>query len=434
MMTKEDNERLCHVGPGTPMGRMMRRYWHPVARSARLVPDDAPLRVRLLGENFIAFRATDGRVGFFDESCPHRGTSLALARNENNSLTCLYHGMKFHVSGKVIDVPTEPVERREAIAAKVPLRHYQVKEAGGVVWVCIDRETPAPPFPNFEFAQLPPEQIDARIGRIKCNWLQSLESVLDSAHLSFLHSGVLKSRPVAETPMSEGMRANFIATTAVSAPTFELDERPYGFRESALRDYGDGRRLAKIREFVAPYFSFLPGFPGQPTRRLLVLAVPVDDHNCAQWIFNYRTDGPFIPGEVDDFWHLSNPDPDNFLNVTGGFDDMWRQDRQAMKEGHFSGFLSRHFFEEDMNVQESMGPIVDRSREYLLQSDKTIIYVRRKLLAGTHAVERGEPAWGLQDAKDIDYSRIRSCAVYLRPDQDWRDVDSFAIAPGAMTV
>ena len=262
-MKREDNDRLTLVGPGTPMGAMMRQYWHPVLRAKKLVADGAPVRVRLLGENFVAFRATDGRLGFFDEKCPHRCASLALARNEGNGLRCIYHGWKFDVSGSTVEVPTEPPERREAMAAKVPLRHYPIREAGGLIWVNINRAGAPVKFPEFEFCDLPDDHIDARIGIIGCNWLQALESVLDSAHLSFLHSGVLMARPTNELPQSEGMRANFAATKASTSPLFEIDERPYGFRECALRSYPDGRRLAKIREFVAPYFSFLPGFPGK---------------------------------------------------------------------------------------------------------------------------------------------------------------------------
>ncbi|HEY0294761.1 MAG TPA: Rieske 2Fe-2S domain-containing protein [Bordetella sp.] len=429
MLNRENNEKLCRVGPSTPMGRALRRYWHPVARSARLERDGAPLRVRLLGENFVAFRATDGRVGFFDENCPHRRASLSLARNEGNGLRCLYHGWKFDVSGKVVEVPTELPERRAAFAEKVPLQHYAVREAGGIVWVCIDKEGLRTPFPNFEFVDFGPGQIDARSAVIRCNWLQLLESVLDSAHLSFLHSGVLVTRPTSESPLSEGMLANMAATTAMSSPTFEILERPYGFREGAIRDYGDGRRFAKIREFVAPYFSFLPGFPGKPTRRILVMSVPIDDTHCTQWVVNYRTDAPFEPGEVEDFWRFANPDPDNFLTPTSGPADIWGQDRQAMQAGHFSGFPNRHFFEEDVVVQESMGPIVDRTREYLSQSDKTILYVRRQLLKAAEAAQRGEAPWGLGAAADIDYSRIRSCAVFLDQDENWPDIDSHRLEP-----
>lgn len=428
MMSKQDNERLCRTGPDTPMGKMLRRYWHPVLRSQRLEADGAPQRVRLLGEDFVAFRSTDGRIGFFDESCPHRCASLALARNEGNGLRCIFHGWKFDVSGKVVEVPTEEPERQEEFCKKVPLRHYPVKEAGGIVWVCIDREQAPPKFPNFEFLSLGSDQIDARLGIIKCNWVQALESVLDSAHLSFLHSGLLKTRTKADSPMSEGMRANFSATAAVTSPRFEILEKPYGFREAALRNFPDGRVFTKIREFVAPYFSFLPGFPEQLTRRILVVSVPLDDYNCAQWIINYRVDGPFIPGEIEDFWKGANQDPDNFLNISGDFSDMWGQDRKAMAEGHFSGFPGRQFFEEDMIVQESMGPIVDRSREFLSSSDKVIVYVRKMLLEGSRRIEQGGAAWGHEAAADIDYSRIRSCALFLPKGDDWKKVDSFELA------
>jgi hypothetical protein len=275
---------------------------------------------------------------------------------------------------------------------------------------------------------LPDNHIDVRVGMIRCNWLQALESVLDSAHLSFLHSGLLVARPTADSPMSEGMRANFAATAAVTAPVFEIDEKPYGFREGTLRHFPDGRRLAKIREFVAPYFSFLPGFPEKPTRRILVVAVPVDDVTCAQWVVNYRVDGPYEQGEVDDFWKFASNNPDNFLSGSGGFDDMWGQDRKAMKEGHFSGFPGRHFFEEDMIVQESMEPIVDRTREYLCQSDKVIMHVRRRLLEGVKRVEQSGAPWGLQQPDLVNYNRIRSCAVFLQPGEDWRAVDSFELA------
>jgi phthalate 4,5-dioxygenase len=424
-LRKEDNERLTRVGPGTPMGQVLREYWHPIARSDKLVADGAPERIELLGETFVAFRSTDGRVGVFDEACPHRCASLALARNEGNGLRCIFHGWKYDVSGVCVDVPTEPPERRTAFAAQVRLRHYPVREAGGIVWTCIKGDGQAPIFPDFEFADLPPPQIDARKGIIRCNWLQLLESVLDSAHLSFLHSGLLVARPTDDSPMSQGMRANFAATAEATTPQFEIDEKPYGFREGALRTFSDGRRLAKIREFVAPYFSFLPGFPEKPTRRILVMSVPINDVNCAQWVVNYRTDAPYLPREVEDFWKFAGTDPDNFLSTSGGFADMWGQNRKAMRSGHFSGFPNRHFFEEDVIVQESMGRIVDRSREHLGPSDRVIMHVRRNLLESTWKVAEGGRPWGMENPTTIDYASIRSCAVFLQPGQDWRAVNAF---------
>src|SRR5579875_3724833 len=163
MMTREENELMCRVAPGTPMGQMLREYWAPALRSQALEADGAPVRVRMLGENYIAFRASDGRVGFFDEGCPHRCTSLALARNEDNALTCIFHGWKIDVSGKVVEVPSEPPERRAEFAAKVRVKHYPVREAGRIIWVYLGKSYEAPQFPDFNFTHLPPEHICTRI-------------------------------------------------------------------------------------------------------------------------------------------------------------------------------------------------------------------------------------------------------------------------------
>ena len=157
--------------------------------------------------------------------------------------------------------------------------------------------------------------------------------------------------------------------------------------------------------------------------------MPVDDVTCAQWVVNYRVDAPFEKGEMDDFWKLANSDPDNFLSSSGGWAEMWGQDRNAMREGHFSGFPNRHFFEEDMIVQESMEPIVDRTREYLGTSDEVIMHVRRRLLEGVKRVEQGGAPWGLQQPDLINYARIRSCAVFLKPGEEWRAINSFDLAP-----
>ena len=116
-MKSQDNDLLTQVGPDTPMGQMLRQYWTPAIRSAALEADGAPVRVRLFGQDFVAFRDTSGRPGFVDEACPHRGVSLALARNEDNGLRCIFHGWKFDTTGKVIDAPAEPAERREKFCA-----------------------------------------------------------------------------------------------------------------------------------------------------------------------------------------------------------------------------------------------------------------------------------------------------------------------------
>src|SRR5918912_2134633 len=169
MLSKENNELLTRIGPGTPMGRLMRQYWMPVLRSAKLEADGAPARVRLMGQDFVAFRATDGRVGFLDERCPHRGVSLALARNEDCALRCIFHGWKIDVSGKVVETPSEPPESN--LASKVRVKHYPVKEAGGLVWGWLGEGQKPPRCPDFEFTHLPLEQVVVRKAVLNVNWV-----------------------------------------------------------------------------------------------------------------------------------------------------------------------------------------------------------------------------------------------------------------------
>lgn len=422
MLSSQDNETLTRVSRGTAMGDMLRAYWHPAVRAERLLADGAPARVRLLGENYVAFRATDGRIGFFDEACPHRRTSLALARNEENGLRCIFHGWKFDVSGKTVDVPTEPEARRAEFACRVPLRHYPVREAGGIVWVYLGDPASLPRFPDFEFTGLGVGQVDVRVAMVHCNWVQGLEAVLDSAHLGVLHRGQLERSHIGNDALARGVATNFSLAARDSAPRFEIDPKPYGFREAALRELPDGRVYAKIREMVAPYYSFLPGFPEIQSRRMLVAAVPIDDEWCAQWCIYYRLDQPFEAGEVEARWQNAGPDKNNFYDRREGPQTHWGQDRDAMANGHFSGFPTRHIYVEDFVVQEAMGPIVDRCGEYLGSSDKVIIHTRRALIKAAQAFRQGAPAWG-QASAGVDYGAIRACAVFLEAGQRWQDVN-----------
>src|ERR1700734_388658 len=259
MLRHEDNELLVRVGRGTPMGSLLRQYWTPAVRAERLVADGAPVRVRLMGENYVAFRATDGRVGFLNEACPHRCASLALARNEDNALRCIFHGWKIDVTGKVVDVPSEPAARRAEFAASVPVRHYPVREAGGIVWVYLGRQKQPPRFFNFEFTSLPTSQVNPTVGILRANWLQGFEAAIDSAHAGILHSAWFK-------PADEESRRRYGSSAYAvldTGPTFEFVPTKYGFREGALRNLGDSC-YARIREVVLPYYSLIPFDSGEP--------------------------------------------------------------------------------------------------------------------------------------------------------------------------
>src|SRR5215208_5283944 len=154
MLSKEDNEFLCRIGPGTPMGNFMRQYWIPAIRSDELpAPDCPPLRVKLLGEELIGFRTTSGKVGLIQNACPHRGASLFFGRNEEEGLRCVYHGWKFDETGQCVDMPSEPAESN--FRNKVRARAYAAKEAGGIVWAFMGPPALQPAPPAMEWAVVP---------------------------------------------------------------------------------------------------------------------------------------------------------------------------------------------------------------------------------------------------------------------------------------
>lgn len=415
MLNHQDNELLTRVGPGTPMGDMLREYWMPVCRSALLEADGKPERIRLLGENFVAFRASDGRVGFIDEACPHRCASMALGRNEENGLRCLFHGWKVDVEGAVVDCPTEPEERRAEFAKRVPTRRHKVHEAGGLVWAYIGGKEQAPEFPAFEFTALPDDHVQPLRGLMKCNWLQALEAALDSAHVGFLHArgtGPLRGTKESRTE-SSFMKIN-------KAPTFEFELQPYGFKEAALRPLPDGFCYARIREIVLPFYSMIPRLPGEPG--LTLCSIPIDDEHTVQWYVRYDRDKP-IDHEYFSKFGTDSGDPDYFNSDMGDFSNMWHQDRQAMKDGHWSGIVGRVNAYEDFVVQESMGPIVDRSKEFLGASDVIISLARRQLLAGVKGhTENGDIPF---QGAGVDLSKVRSLSATIPEVKDWKGLDAF---------
>ena len=156
MLSKQDNETLTRVGPGTTMGELMREYWVPALMSSELPgPDSDPVRVRLLGENLIAFRDTTGTVGLIDNYCPHRRASLFFGRNEESGIRCVYHGWKYDVGGNCVDMPSEPAESN--FKDKVKITAYPCQERNGVIWTYMgtSRRAPAPAGPRAQHAPRP---------------------------------------------------------------------------------------------------------------------------------------------------------------------------------------------------------------------------------------------------------------------------------------
>ena len=410
MLSKENNELLTKVTGDAPMGKFMKSFWVPAVRAARLECDGEPVRFRLFGEDYIAFRGTDGQVGIFDERCPHRRASLALGRNENNSLTCLYHGWKFHVSGKTIAVPTEPPEKEQHFCNKVPLKHYTVREAGCVVWAWLGEGEPTQ-FPEFEFNGLPESNLLIRIAKVNANWLQIIEGTLDSAHVSMLHQ---------ESVRKVGATVN--KTQHDPAPRYDIDPQPYGYRAAALRNMPDGSQYVRISEFVQPWYSFIPKSPEE--NHVCAMTIPIDDENSYQWFVFYNHEKPLTYEDMAiterQFGIDPNLSPDNFYE--GNKEGRWDQDRSIMKN-HFTGMYG--VLVEDYVITESMGPISDREKEYLGSSDSFITKIRWHLLSALKDLEVGKTPYGLD--QEIDYHSIRSTNGVLSPDEDWRDTPKYQI-------
>jgi phenylpropionate dioxygenase-like ring-hydroxylating dioxygenase large terminal subunit len=399
-MSVRDNELLTKVENGAPMGQMLREnFWFPACAGAQLVADGAPLRVRLIGEQFVAFRATDGRVGFFNEACPHRRASLALARNEDNALRCLFHGWKYGVDGTVLEVPTEPNNRTD-FCKKVPLKHYRVREAGGMVWVWLGKSEPKR-FPAFEFNTLPADRVFAAGQQLECNWVQDLEGGVDSAHINWLHREVLKSVGIG-LALDDG------------APVYDIDTTSSGFRYAAIRKLKNGSQYIRVNQFVLPWYQFIcpEKIPDGP--RLCIISIPVDDTHCVHRVVRYN---PYVPLEPD-YLNPVGADPGNFPPYFPPGEN-WGQDRAAMAQGHWSGF--HHVNTEDFAAAVSQGPITDRSQEYLNSGDRAVILTRKQLLDTVKEFRAGKELRLVQHAS-IPYPDIRPVADVMSESTEWRAI------------
>lgn len=401
MVTKEENELLTRVENGAPMGRMLRQhYWLPAVLSSRLERGGAPVRVKLFGDRFVAYRTQDGRVGFLNEACPHRGVSLALARNEDNALRCVFHGWKFSVTGQVLETPNEC---NQDFKGTVKLRHYPVVEGAGLLWVWLGTGE-APAAPNFEWMDLPPEQAYACGLELNSNWLQGVEATIDSSHVAVLHQSHL-----------DNVKNDMAATTVNTAVSYKFEDTSYGYRAAALREGPTGECVARVTEFVMPYYGLIPPIQsGKQQDRVVIIAVPIDDAHLIQWYIYYNTKKP-----VDSLKRTQRADT---WPMAGGIVDdprqVWGQDRRLMKNGNHTGYTD--IVVEDFVMQVSMGPVVDRTEEYLCSADQAIVRLRRQLLKAVKQFMAGEvPVSARPESRD--YAEITATGGRMRTvDEDWR--------------
>lgn len=405
MLTKEQNERLTSVEGDAPLARLMREnYWIPYSRVQALEAGAIkPTLVRLLGRNYVSWRAPDGRIGFIDEACPHRGVSMALARVEGCTLRCIFHGWAFDVTGKCTEVPTEG-DRSALVAERVPVNSHPTVEKGGLIWVWLGEGEP-PRFPDFSWLGLPEENIWMTRSHWPVSWLQGLEAALDTAHVGYLHSGWPR-----QMDELDDQSKRFTV-----APRFNIDVTEYGMRAGTVRACDDGVALVRISEFLLPFIAMTPGsLNGAKGEASLYLFVPVDDHSHLQFFgffSQYEPLGSF-------FMRERCTDPDNYVEVRGSRENLWHQDREAMASGHFSGIID-HVLLEDAVVQASIGPIADRTRDFLTHTDLAVHNCRQLLLKAIERFETGESFDGSMPGVSSD---VIARGGLMPADTDWREL------------
>jgi phenylpropionate dioxygenase-like ring-hydroxylating dioxygenase large terminal subunit len=404
MLSKKDNEILTRVGPGTPMGNLMRQYWMPAFVSSELPVDGYARRIRLLGEDLIAFRDSDGRVGVVDENCPHRGSSMIFARNEENGLRCAYHGWKYDVTGACVDMPSEGDASN--FKDKVKIKAYKTQERNGIVWLYMGPRKQPPPLPELQANLVPQKATPFKYVR-QCNWAQALEGDIDSVHVNFLHSRLKGS----------GFGRNLMDLD--TKPHFEIVNTDYGHFYGARREAPGDRYYWRINTFAMPFYTQVLGGDGK-------VWMPIDDYNTL--IMEWSPARPdSMPRDYDDMQKQSGSrqpwgyKEDNYMIPWGNWrikadvDNEWLRDRSLEKTQLFLGILSNPM--QDSAVQVTMGAIYDRTREYLGTTDKAIIAFRRiAIQAAKDFRDKGELP---PTVDNPELYRMRGTSCVLPKDMDW---------------
>ena len=403
MLSQEDNELLTRTGAGTPMGELMRRFWMPVMLTSELrAPDCAPVRLRLLGEDLVAFRDTNGRIGVLDEHCPHRRASLYFGRNEECGIRCCYHGWKFDVDGNCLEVPSEPPESN--MKSKVRTKAYPAREAGGFVWLYMGPKERMGEVPVCDFMACPESHRYASRWIQDCNWLQSIEGELDSSHVSFLHRTIDHVNEKKTALTGAYFREN-------TWPRWTVHNTEYGMMAGACRTVEGGRNFLRVNQFLLPFFTMIAPVPGGG--RVLRAWVPCDDtHHCVI-VVTYRPDRPLNAAEIAAWKNGETAHRKvrpGTLAPEAHIGNDYLIDREKQRTATFTGIHGIRA--QDAAMTESQGPIADRSKEYLGSSDTAIIAARKRLLQAAKALMKGEEP---VSARGGEIFNVRPYTVVLDP-------------------
>jgi nitrite reductase/ring-hydroxylating ferredoxin subunit len=417
MLSAADNEILVRTNADTPMGEYFRRYWLPVALSKEMpAPDSPPIRIKVMGEDLLAFRDTNGRVGLVEPRCAHRGTSLFFGRNEECGLRCVHHGWKYDVDGKCVDMPN--VEPDAGMRGKISIKAYPTREFGEMVWAYLGPREVMPELPQLDHGMLsaPHSYVTKRLQA--CNWAHSMDGALDTSHFSFLHMPAPKQvSNVNATVAADERRLRWLRSDPL--PQFTMLDHEVGFVVGGARK-ADGKELYwRITQFMLPSHSITPSaMPGEIYYGYTW--VPVDDESCWIYVYAWHPDRMITSDERAKF---DKGGYGQFAELGPGYVPLRNRtndyliDREDQKHRSFTGV--RGIAEQDAMAQESQGLIADRTRENLTATDVAVVRFRRLMLSEAKALSEGREPVAPQ--RHTSY-RLRSGGAVLSSDLSFEEV------------
>jgi phenylpropionate dioxygenase-like ring-hydroxylating dioxygenase large terminal subunit len=437
MLSREDNDLLCKVDPGTPMGDLMRQYWIPFMASTELPGSDCPpVRVRLLGEDLVAWRNTGGSVGLMQNACPHRGASMFFGRNEENGLRCVYHGWKFDSTGDCVDMPNEPAESN--FKHKIKAAAYPCLEVSGIVMAYMGNRATPPPVPAFETNALDPDERTVNMYQRECNYMQALEGDIDTSHVGFLHLGAAKAEEAAPGTFAEYALKH-------RDPRYEVLATEYGTMYGTYRPAGDNNWYWRVAHFLMPFYTMPPvGVLGarmgnlhawvpmdnEHTLSITVSAKPTSDKSPLKHAQPNRHPQVTSPGAYFGNGTLlpAAPGPLGRFRVQQNAGNDYGMDRAKQKTESYTGIDGIAL--QDQAITESMGAVYNRTQERLGTSDMMIIRTRRRLIEAAKALRATGETPPAADNPEL-YAQ-RPGGVILPRKVNWLDATAGLRAPHVM--
>jgi phthalate 4,5-dioxygenase oxygenase subunit len=407
MLSRENNEMLTQVGPDTPMGDLVRRFWFPILVADELPsPDCDPVRVRVLGEFLAAWRDTDGNLGLLDARCPHRGADLSLGISEEGGLRCPRCFWKFDINGKLLDLPMEPED--SPLYKEVSAKAYKVQEYGGMIWGYLGPQDDIPDMPEFEWTRVPASHRYVSRFLVECNYMQGVEGGLDASRVEALEKAgaIDTSDPMTQEP----------------GHTVSAKSTDYGLQIGTTLDTdGKANPELQVTHWLMPFYTTTPAHEGGVLEG--VAWVPIDDESTMAFAVTYNPNEPLsaqLLNEIHQGKHVHQVLDDGTVRRRRNKDNGFKGDNAPKGFVPFSDLFA-NAFEMAIACQESMGTIVDRSQETLGPNDGAVESARKLLL--TAAVDLMEGTVPVIVHKGEAY-RVRSFAGELNRDVPFDEDDT----------